>query len=439
MILSRRPSSRVASGTGSPLRRVGASFVLHPGKLILAGSDITTAADALGGPISLTAALTKRPVYDTSELLNGYGSVRTSNVATALSSATGGVTGAAGHTMLVVGKVLAVVTNPGIFAQFGTINTTDTHGVGVSGTTGAYGIVNFGNNVSPTLDMLAHEVDDAGEGFLETYAISYDGTTRRAYRGGKLVASAADALNIAAGSIAISSWHPSFSIPDTKIWGLVFVPAYKTPPEMVPFYRFYAALLGYDHVVYLGDSTSAGGAGGTTLAHNLPRRARYSALANGRRMVIENLAVSSTRSDQHLVVANAYVGTATKMHLLSGFNDIIFALPGGNASTGNADQDADLIYVKISAIVDRAIARGCKIVVGTLWQWNLAPGLGEDTRVALNARIRDGAGVYSVADYAAALGPYPHVPDYLQDGLHQKDSTNDDILGPLAAAACAAA
>lgn len=402
--------------------QLGAAWIMDPALFTVSGSSITAAADAGGGSIVLTAASGNEPVLVTNGPFTGKSALRTSNPATRLFSASGGVTGNQPWHLVSIFERLSACDPAGAstFAQFGSPGPASADNVGLGSTKlslAVFGNGNSGTNqvpsATPYLDALPHIVE-----------AKFDGTDLSVNLDGKLLAGPfAKTYAITDAAFGFMSWYGAYLVQDARVHSLAFGSNKNfTQPQVNAFLRYEIARLGGTGriLALFGDSTTQG----TTVGARPLDQSIRAAQVYPNVIFPSNQGVSGERPAQIVTRLLAYPGPSTHIVLWCGRN---LTLTPVTPAIDAADA-----YAQITMGVARIHALGSRAIVGTLDQWGLSPtgSYTDDFRLAFNALIlANGAGAEVVVDISTLMGAYSPA-SYTPDTIHPSAAALDTIIGP---------
>jgi hypothetical protein len=414
-----------------------ATFILDPTEFGLSGTKIIEALDGGGGTVALTSASGAEHHTDTA---GPYGAVapslRTDNIAGLLSSASGGPTGAKPFHLIMAVRSDDNAAGYHSFFGFGNMGAAQNLYLGVN--TGQFRFFTDDGVVAGTFTMPngpAQTVLTPGHDHI--VEVQYDGATLSYWINGRhnLTTDQAVTLNVSDASINFGAWFAAIAdhITSARIdFFALKVGGLFARPVLNVWIAQQLQRLGGTGIVLMatGDSTTAGGAAGTTPAHYLPLAIRDQ--ATGAHVIYpQNAGLSGLRSDEVLnQLVIPHVDPITHAHVWVGVNDVAQSVSSART------------FAFIEAIVGRFRARGAKVVVGTLPQWGalVADAARNALRIGINTLIHNNAASlgYTVADYDAAMGPY-NPANFCADTLHENDGAVTGIVAPVGYAALIAA
>jgi lysophospholipase L1-like esterase len=425
-LASARKVSRSVPGFG--LHSLGA-FVFHADEVAVDGSNnALSAIDAGGSAVQFTST------NKFTLVINGpYGaaapSLRTNNTTGRLFSATGGPTGAQPWHLVYIGKALQVAQSGNgydTWIGFAAPAAAQSIAIGVN-TGGQLFVITDDGAVAKGLQIDGPSPLAINQGEDHIVEVQYDGAKLTFWVDGRHMSTLDQtvALNLSDASFGFQNWYTGGTYPvgDARIDAALFRAGAIVPREkMAKWFRTELRRLGGTGkmVVFFGDSTTAGGAAGTTSASYLPNAVKRKAVAP---VVIysQNQGMSGLTSAQILTQGVVpHTDPLTHAHIWWGVNDV-------SASTAAAT-----IYANTIAAVKHLQKRGAKVIVGTLAQWGalVSDGTKDAIRVAYNALVlANSAKADAVADISAAMGAYS-AGNFCADTLHPNDSANDTIIAP---------
>jgi hypothetical protein len=409
---------------------LGAAWVMDPALFTVTGANITSAADAGGGSVLLTAAAGKEPVLVTNGPFTGKPALRTSNGLTKLFSPTGGVTGAQPWHQIAIFERIgpAPASGFGTFALMGTPGPAGANNVGLGAITS--NLVAGGNGSSGTIVVSAAvPYVDSTPHIVEA---KYDGTNLYLYFDGKLSGGPiAKTYAISTADIGFGNWYnlpgnAAYYGLDARVHSMAFGSNKNfAQPDVNAFLRYELARLAGPTgkpraLVLFGDSFTEGTAVGSKPLDASIRLAQVAPNI----VFPSNQGISGQRPDQIVARIPAYTGIATHIGIWAGVNLTLTPVTPA--------VDAVAAYAQISNGVASAHAMECKAVVGTIPQWGTSTvgSYINDFRLALNTLIlANTAGADAIADIDVYMGAFTP-SNFCADMTHPSATALDTIIGP---------